>query len=59
MSTTATVITVAVASVVILRPDVVHHALNVVEKAIDAVSSTKQEDKEMSYGDRRGVSKHA
>ena len=57
MSTTAIVITVSLCAVAVARPDVVHHALNVVEKAIDAVSSNKQDkDTEMGYENRKGRS---
>ena len=46
---------VAFTVVAIVRPDVAHHALNVVEKAIDAVSGNSQrKDTEMSHENRRG-----
>ena len=62
MSTIATVAIVGItafAAVAIVRPDVAHHALNVAEKAIDAISGNKHEkDTEMSYETRRGRSRY-
>ena len=55
MSTTAAIITASIVTLVLVRPDVVHHTLNVAEKALDIISKSERgNDEDMNSGNRNG-----